>query len=247
MDLSLVKVGCCGFRGAQAQYEAQFSVVEVQQTFYQPPRLATLERWRAQAPRNFEFTVKAWQLITHPSSSPTYKRLTAHLSENERRECGGFQPTAIVHEAWLATRACAEALEAHCVLFQCPASFAPTEQNLANLRAFFLRIKRSTFRLLWEPRGEWPDVLVEPLCRELDLVHVVDPFLRRTVTRHFFYYRLHGGKDFSHCFTETELRQLLAVLPADKPAYVLFNNVNMLEDAKRFQAILAEEALRKAA
>jgi uncharacterized protein YecE (DUF72 family) len=36
-------------------------VVEVQQTFYQPPRVATLEKWRLDAPANFEFTLEAWQ------------------------------------------------------------------------------------------------------------------------------------------------------------------------------------------
>ena len=165
MSLSPVKVGCCGFPLRKGEYAARLSVVEVQQTFYQPPQLKTLERWRAEAPPGFEFALKAWQLITHSASSPTYKRLKSHLSELELRACGSFQPQAIVHEAWLATRACAEALGAGMVLFQCPASFAPTARNLANLREFFLRIRRGQLRLLWEPRGDWPDVLVEPLCR----------------------------------------------------------------------------------
>lgn len=244
-----MKVGCCGFPLPQARYVTQFPVVEVQQTFYQPPRLATLERWRAQAPSEFEFTLKAWQLITHPVSSPTYKRLKAPLSDIERRECGGFQPSAIVHEAWMATRICAETLQAQSVLFQCPASFVPSEQNVANLRDFFSRIKRRGLRLLWEPRGPWAGELVEGLCRDLDLVHVVDPFLSRTVTRDFFYYRLHGGAHYQQQFKDHELRQLLAVVPSDKPAYVLFNNVSMLEDASRFQAVLQhpEIGLRKVA
>jgi len=50
-------------------------VVEVQQTFYQIPRIATGKRWREEAPPDFEFTMKAWQLITHEPSSPTYRRL----------------------------------------------------------------------------------------------------------------------------------------------------------------------------
>jgi uncharacterized protein YecE (DUF72 family) len=245
----LVKVGCCGFPLPKVKYEAQFPVGEVQQTFYQPPRLATLEKWRAQASAEFEFTLKAWQLITHPVSSPTYKRLKAPLSDVERRECGGFQPTAIVHEAWLATRACAEALQAQSVLFQCPASFVPSEPNVANVRDFFSRIKRRGLRLLWEPRGAWPAELVESLCRDLNLVHVVDPFLCRTVTRDFFYYRLHGGVGYRQQFSDHELRQLLTVMPPDKPAYVMFNNISMLEDAARFQELVQhpEVALRKVA
>ncbi|MGB8510535.1 MAG: DUF72 domain-containing protein, partial [Pyrinomonadaceae bacterium] len=88
-----VKAGCCGFRSAQSEYTALFSVVEVQHTFYQPPRIETLLRWRAEAPKNFEFTIKAWQLITHEARSPTYRRLKRELTEEERAGCGAFRPT----------------------------------------------------------------------------------------------------------------------------------------------------------
>src|SRR5918998_1650598 len=80
----LVRVGCCGFRSAMVDYVQHFRVVEVQQTFYQPPQISTLERWRKEAPHDFEFTLKAWQLITHKSKSPTYKRLKKKLSDTER-------------------------------------------------------------------------------------------------------------------------------------------------------------------
>src|SRR5215211_4148447 len=122
-----VKVGCCGFRMAMAEYVAHFQVVEVQQTFYQPPQVQTLERWRAEAPKDFEFTLKAWMLITHEARSPTYRRLKRELTEEEREQCGSFRPTPMVREAWDVTLACARALKARRVLFQCPASFRPTK------------------------------------------------------------------------------------------------------------------------
>ena len=34
------RVGCCGFPISLRRYAEEFSVVEVQQTFYQPPRFA---------------------------------------------------------------------------------------------------------------------------------------------------------------------------------------------------------------
>ena len=137
----LIKVGCCGFRSAMAQYAQQFRVVEVQQTFYQPPQISTLERWRAQAPPDFEFTLKAWQLITHEARSPTYKRLKRALSAAERQQCGSFRSTPIVVEAWNVTLACARALGAKRILFQCPASFTPTHEHLENLHRFLGAIK----------------------------------------------------------------------------------------------------------
>ena len=73
------KVGCCGFVVSQQEYFQLFNLIEIQNTFYQLPRLQTAEKWRATAPQGFEFTMKAWQLITHEPSSPTYRRLKSKI------------------------------------------------------------------------------------------------------------------------------------------------------------------------
>lgn len=238
-----VKAGCCGFRMARAAYTALFPVVEVQQTFYQPPRVETLARWRGEAPRGFEFTLKAWMLITHEARSPVYRRLKRALTDEEREGCGGFRESPIVREAWEVTRACASALGARRVLFQCPASFRPTAENVARLRAFFGSAERGRLRFLWEPRGEWPDALVGALCAELDLVHVVDPFKARTATPRECYFRLHGRRSGRYSYEAGELGELLSMLPRGRrTSYVLFNNVRMREDAARFQGIVREAA-----
>jgi uncharacterized protein YecE (DUF72 family) len=233
-----IKTGCCGFRTARKDYMEHFPVVEVQQTFYQPPQTETLRRWRAEAPPEFEFTMKAWMLITHEARSPVYRRLKRELTEREREGAGGFRASRIVREAWARTLECAEALEARRVLFQCPASFKPTPPNLLRLRRFFREIERPPeLKLLWEPRGEWPRELVSALCRELGLTHVVDPFAARTVTPEDCYFRLHGRKGFRYVYETDELEELYEMLPAGETSYVLFNNVRMLEDATRFQEL----------
>lgn len=240
----MIKVGCCGFRMAQSEYTARFPVVEVQQTFYQPPQIATLERWRVAAPPTFEFTLKAWQLITHESRSPTYRRLKRELNETELAEAGSFRPTAIVEEAWQVTLACAAALKATRILFQCPSSFTPTREHVADLRSFFARIERPRKLVcLWEPRGAWPDVLVRELCDELRLTHVVDPFSARTQTPERCYYRLHGRTGWRYRYEDDELAELVSMLPGAGASYVLFNNVRMLDDAARFLELArAQEA-----
>lgn len=234
--MELLKIGCCGFPLLKIPYGKQFSVVEVQQTFYQPPmRQSTLEGWRKLLPAPFEFTLKAWQLITHTMKSPTFRRLKVKLSPEELEQCGSFQWTPIVQQAWEKSRACAQALDARLVLFQCPASFTAEPHNIERMRRFFHSIERSGLKLLWEPRGNWGLDLIEELCRELDLVHAVDPFVSQSVTKDFVYFRLHGGKDFSHVFTSDELTGMVRLIPKKAPAYVMFNNRNMLEDAKTFQ------------
>jgi uncharacterized protein YecE (DUF72 family) len=238
------KIGCCGFPVVKAKYAERFQVVEVQQTFYQPPKISTLKNWRTQMPDNFEFTLKAWQIITHTAKSPTYRRLKTKLTAEEYEQCGAFQATSIVQRAWETTLACAEALAASLVLFQCPASFTPTPQNIAQMRVFFASIERHNLELLWEPRGNWPESLVSSLCSELNLIHVVDPFLSRSVAKNFIYLRLHGGKDFKHVFSDKELQTIARLFPTNKPAYIMFNNINMWDDAYRFQFLMDNECMQ---
>src|SRR4051812_20732038 len=239
---SLIRVGCCGFRSSRESYYEVLDTVEVQHTFYQPPLVPTLVRWREEAPRDFEFTVKAWQLITHTSSSPTRRRLKRQLTDEEKEGAGSFRPSEIVGEAWELTRECASALGARAVLFQCPASFRPAAENVENMRAFFRASERGRLKFCWEPRGGWPRALVKELCEELDLWHVVDPFKERTVTPRRCYFRLHGRRGWRYKYEDAELEELYTMLPKHVRSYVFFNNVEMLDDARRFKEIAESES-----
>lgn len=231
--MSRVWVGCCGFRRARAVYYRTFPVVEVQQTFYAPPQESTLRRWRQEAPPGFVFTLKAWQRITHPGTSPTYRR-DRGLTPAEREEVGFFRPTAAVWQAWETTRRAAEVLQAPVVVFQCPPSFTPTAEHIAWMRAFFRHVERGRLTLAWEPRGPWPEETVRRLCIELDLVHVVDPFRQAAVYGALTYLRLHGRTGYGYRYTDADLAQLRAWLPPTGEVYCLFNNRTMWEDARRF-------------
>ena len=237
-----MKLGMCGFTIGAAAYFKKFQVVEVQQTFYDPPPLATVEGWRAKAPPAFEFTMKAWQVITHVGTSRTYRRLRRPFSDRERAEAGGFRLNDTTRAAWQTTLDAARALEATAILFQCPASFRATDENVASMRRFLEAIDRpSGVRLLWEPRGPWADDLVHTLCRELGLIHAVDPFVRPSLTPELLYWRLHGNQSHYARYSDDDLRQIIAWLPADPTteAYVLFNNIPRVHDVKRFRELLA--------
>src|ERR1043166_8007144 len=235
---TLIRVGCCGFRSSRESYYRLLDPVAVQHTFYQPPQVSTLKKWREEAPEGFEFTLKAWQLITHKASSPTYRRVKRQLTEEEKEGAGSFRPTPAVAAAWELTRECAAALGAGAVLFQCPASFQPTRENVANLRKFFKKARRDGLNFCWEPRGGWPRETVRGLCEELDLWHVVDPFAERTTTPARCYFRLHGRPGWRYKYEEGELEELYSMLPEGAVSYVFFNNVEMGHDAVRFKEIV---------
>jgi uncharacterized protein YecE (DUF72 family) len=231
-----MRIGLCGWTINAEKYFETFDTLEVQQTFYEPPSRMTMDRWREQAPEGFVFTIKAWQVITHRSTSNTYRRLRSDI---DRDEAGEFRVNDTVLAAWQKTRECARLLRAKAILFQCPASFKPTEENVDNMRRFFGAIERmKNVDYLWEPRGTWPDELLIDVCRELQLVHTVDPFLRDTVTPELTYWRLHGIGSHYRPYTDDELRSLAARVPEGE-TYVMFNNIPRVDDAKRFRTLLS--------
>jgi len=232
--MKTVRVGLCGFSMAMARYP--FPVVEVQSTFYEPPRDNVMEKW----PRSVEYTMKVWQLVTHAATSPTYRR----MKRPPRGQPGFFRDTAAVREGWRRSVECAQLLRATAMLFQCPASFGPEPDNVDRMRSFFERIERPAARLLWEPRGAaWvaQRKLATALCRDLDLVYVVDPFVTVPVARHPVYWRLHGigGARYSYDDAELQrLREMLIDARPGAPAYVMFNNLPRIADARRFSQLL---------
>lgn len=250
----LVKVGCCGFavKGGMKAYYEQFKLVEVQRTFYKLPRLSTAQRWRSEAPPDFEFTVKCWQAITHPPTSPTWRKAGLRVPEEAKDRYGFLRPTEENFRAWEETANICKALKARVCVVQCPPRFKYTPENVENVRAFFSSVDRHGLLVAWEPRADWREHLdaIRRLCSELDLIYVTD------VLRHgdaimvlgpVFYTRLHGLAprefDYRYKYTDEDLRCLRAILrrvEADgaEEAYVLFNNVHMADDARRFMEMM---------
>ena len=231
-----VKVGCCGFCMAMERYFSEFKLVEVQKTFYQPVSEKTAKRWRGKAPEDFEFTVKAFQKITHPPSSPTFKRYKI-----EAKDCGFFKPNEEVFEAWEVTKEIAKVLKAKIIVFQTPKSFTESDENVKNMQEFFSSVERD-FTFVWEPRG-WREEKVREVCEELDLIHCVDPFVSKPTYGEIAYLRLHGShkRMYRHKYSKDELIWLKKFCEElKKDAYVLFNNVYMCEDAKSFSQLIRE-------
>lgn len=244
MSNKQIKVGCCGWCKPHADYFEDFKVIEIQKTFYQPPaRKSTLERWRKKAPDDFEFVIKAWQLITHPPKSPTYRKLRKQIPSGKKENYGYFQPTPEVFKAWQKMDQIAQILNSKVILFQTPSSFEPTLEHRQNLTQFFQQINGRDYTLVWEPRGDWKPNQVKEICKAQGLVHGVDPFKQSPTTGEINYFRLHGkpGYNLRYKYTKQDLKRLKSFCNK-KISYVMFNNVSMKEDAQNFLEL--QEGLR---
>lgn len=242
IDGMTIRVGLCGFTMAMEDYALHFPVVEIQHTFYDPPNDDVMRKWLAVTPATLEYTMKVWQTVTHSITSPTYRRMKRPIDPGS--EPGFFRASPAVEEGWQRSVRCADVLSATAMLFQSPASFTPTTENVERLRRFFERIVRPRTRLLWEPRGPaWvrKRALAVTLCRDLQLVHVVDPFVTEPERGAPVYWRLHGISTPRHSYSDAELRRLrdmLSRVEPEGPAYVMFNNLPRVANAKAFLRLL---------
>jgi len=224
----MIKVGCCGYPVSREKYREAFSLVELNRTFYKYPRLSTVTRWREEAPEDFEFTVKAHQEISHKH------KLRLELAQ----------------EPFERMKEICRRLNARILLIQTPASFKP--ENLKKAERFFEEISRDGLTLVWETRGPlWEKTETRERLRDvlekLDIPHVTDPFRTMPVyTGRVAYFRLHGLGErlYYYQYTNEELRRLFDLVEPldtkDREVYVLFNNLSMFEDAKRFLSFIKD-------
>ncbi len=225
----MIKIGTCGFPVAKSRYFKEFKVVEIQKTFYSHLPQKTALKWRKEVPEDFEFTLKAIQTITHPPNSPTYRRY-----KGIKGDFGFFKNNKDVMNSWEKFRKIAKILRAKVIIFQSPPRFSENERNVKNIYEFFDSIERE-FIFGWENRGKWNENTVKKICRELDIIHVVDPFKNKKLYGNFSYYRLHGIGGYRYRYSDEELKKLKSM--AKDGDYFMFNNTNMWEDAIRFQSL----------
>ncbi|RLF22309.1 MAG: DUF72 domain-containing protein [Thermoprotei archaeon] len=249
----VVRIGCCGWavRGGMKKYFETFEVVELQSTFYKLPTLETAQRWREEAPSDFIYTMKAWQAITHPPTSPTWRKSGLKVSREEADKYGLLKPTEENYQAWKSTIEIAKAIKCRVLVIQLPPSFTNSEENINNMRTFMESVERPRDIVVGvEFRDEsWNLSTVRSLCEDLDLVHVVDPFRQQSATldQEIIYYRLHGlGKRaYVYDYSMEELKELyekwVKPFEEEKEVYVLFNNTNMANDALDFKGIISSK------
>lgn len=251
-----VRIGCCGFPISRSKYYNIFSLVELQNTFYNLPSLQWVERLGKEIPNDFVITMKAWQVITHPSKSPTWRRLKEKPS-GILENYGWLKPTNENINAWEKVLDIALKLNAKVIVLQTPASMPYSIKSINWVRKFFKQITSITPKNIiigWEPRGEWVSEHVldtlQSILKEYNITHIVDPFRRKPVYIYKInYIRLHGiGRgetNYKYKYTDKDLEKLYEILIeiGHKENFILFNNIHMLNDGQRFKKILADRGV----
>ncbi len=239
-----MKVGCCGLAGLTlSEYAEKFDVIEIQATFYKLPLPTTALRWRRSVPERFEFTMKAFQGITHPISSPTWRRAGGQKPKEKQEFYGHLQLTDENFECWRRTLQIYSLLKATFCVINLPPSFNKTAENVKRLVNFF---KKRTVNIGIEFRHiSWikDSKDTAEALKEVNAVHVVDPFTSKPLVEgNIQYFRLHGlgSRPYVYTYSDDDLKELRKIVQEQSAAkvYVMFNNTSMRDDAQRFIKLL---------
>lgn len=211
----MIRSGCAAFPVAHSTYFQFLDTLEAG-SMAALPRPETAARWRAEAPRGFVFSVVCDRGLTG-----------SHFRKGREGEA-----------AWEKTLAVSRALEASFVVLETPATFYPQADHLRDLYAFAKTAPRPGDAVLaWQPSKGWQPDLIRRVCRDLRLLHAVDPLAQEPVLGAVQYFRLRGGgpgrkPSRGHRYTDAELRQV-AELARDKPTYAYFGTAEMWNDSRR--------------
>ena len=244
-------IGCCGIPVSRAKYFSELKVIELQNTFYDLFSEEEAKRFRKRLPEDIVVCIKAWQVITHPYTSPTWKKMK-RKPKGVIENYGYLRPTKENFEAWENVLAIAKILNSRAIVLQTPPSFNFNDENLSNAYQFFSAIKRNDMIIAWEPRGTWRQArsAIEKIV-DLGIVHVtdilredpVDPEKTRTI-----YSRLHGlgprEVNYKYRYTDDDLKQLISKILVHvekvREIFIMFNNIYMFEDSRRFKNLFLE-------
>lgn len=227
----MLKVGCAGFPIGMDRYWRSLSFVEAK-TGERMPRPATLAGWRAGAPSGAEFAVQAYRLITHGREDRGFPAAGRELTPSRQLQCGGFRDSLEVYEAWMSTKAAAEALGAKVIVFETPATFQPGPDRLRDLYRFFKSLPRGRFSCVWQARGAaWEPRLLDKVCGELGLIRAFDPLKERAPERGAFRYLRPTGPRVG-CLAVDNMSTIREAA-LEKPSYLVFSHRDAFRDADR--------------
>lgn len=239
-----IRVGCCGLAGLSLpEYSRRFEVVELQSTFYKLPLPETAERWRSSVAEEFEFTMKAFQGITHPISSPTWRRAGSQKPKEKVEAYGHLQLTEENFECWRKTLQIFSILRATFCVINLPPSFSRTEDNVERLLNFFKDANINISIEFRHPSWFKDSQRTAEALKKIGAVHIVDPLVTKPlIETKIQYFRLHGlgPKPYVYRYGDDDLRKLSESVKQQsaETVYVMFNNVAMREDAQRFLKML---------
>lgn len=194
-------------------YSEIFNFVEVNYTFYEYPTVQTVEKWRRTVPKDFTFSVRCHQDLTH--------RI-------------GLKPVDEAYETFYKTKTYADALQTPYVVLETPKGYMINNYT----RDFLSTLNLKGVKLVWENRAPITQEGIN-LMQDFNIVHCVDLSIQKpSFNLDVTYSRLFGkGQHNIYQFTDDELLEIQrkAEETNSKQVILAYHGLRMNGDALRFQ------------
>ena len=197
-------------------YSEIFNFVEVNYTFYNYPSLRRVENWRKSVPKNFTFSVRCHQDLTH--------RI-------------GLKPTDEAFQVLNQMITYCRILESPFLVLETPSSYEFNSNSIKDAREFFSSSNLKGVRLVWEIRSP-VTAQARELMQDMNIVQSVDLSKETPLfPSDTIYTRLFGkGKHNIYQFSDEELEEIgHKILKSNaKIAALSYHGARMYSDALRF-------------
>jgi len=198
-------------------YSEVFNFVEVNSTFYQYPNPRLVEGWRKNVPKDFTFSVRCHQDLTHNI---------------------GLKPLDEAYQVFGQMLTYCGLLDSPFLILETPASYILDNKSLSAVRDFFASVSLKGVRLVWEIRAPITQQAFE-LMTDFNIIHCVDISISKPVDwSDVGYTRLFGkGNHNIWQFTDEELIEIDKNTQESKAKIVAlsFHGARMIKDALRFK------------
>ena len=201
-------------------YSKAYDFVEVNSTFYEIPKLKTVESWRKIVPPGFKFSVRCNQVVIHKFK---------------------FKAVPETFEVLEKMVVICKILDAEILHFQTPPSFLPNKANAETIMDFFSSAKLDSIRAALEIRSTSD---TEPgffkIMQDLNIIHAIDLLKGKkpAYSSDILYTRLFG-KGYHNIYQplDSELKKVdkIASKGNIKKAYITMHSNRMFKDAARFR------------
>lgn len=197
-------------------YSEVFNFVEVNYTFYEYPSIRVVEGWRKTVPKDFTFSVRCHQDLTHKI---------------------GLKPTDQAYKVVGQMMSYCEILDSPFLVLETPWSYLLDEGAIGLARDFLASVSLKGVRLVWEIRAPVTEQAIK-LMNDFNIIYCVDISVTQPVGwSDVGYSRLFGkGKHNIYQFTDEELLEINHNA-SDSPAKVValsYHGNRMSTDALRF-------------
>jgi len=198
-------------------YSEHFNFTEVNYTFYKYPSTRMVQTWRRTVPKDFTFTVRCHQDLTHKI---------------------GLKPVDQAYAVFSQMISICRILDAPFLNLLTPSNYILDDNKVNQAKNFFSSVNLKGVRLAWEVRSLNTEKLMN-LMRDYQIVHSVDLSKEEpSVKSDVVYTRVFGkGKHNIYQFTDGEIKKIdkKVIDAAARMAIITWHGVKMTSDAARFK------------